>query len=221
MSNWIKNLLILSVGFPSFGFAVDSGSNDKVSPITIQWIDNLKGDFSFRTKWSYSEEVYRNEYGQLSCDGLCPEGIESMKDDDGKIYPDSLTKFYQLVDTTHHFHSISCEAWCYEWGGTDFITAKQTDKNRIICSSQKSAGTHCSLIIEISGDACLPRIELRSISMPGLKTYYCKGGFIKIDKNSRAQGILKAEFDFDFNNTYEPDQKMFWKGKMYTLIEKQ
>ncbi|MBK8807837.1 MAG: hypothetical protein IPO21_14785 [Bacteroidales bacterium] len=220
MNKLTKHILILLIGFFSFGFTIYSGFNDKKSQIKIQWIDNLTGDFDFRTKWSYPEDVYRNKYGQLSCDGFCPKETESMKDSDGKINPDSLIRFYRLVDTTHQFHSISCEAWCYEWSGTYFITAKQTNKNQIICSTQTNAGTHCSLIFEINYDTCIPRIELNPISAPGLKTYFCKGGFIKIDRDSWAKGILKAEFNFDFNNKDEPDQKMFWKGKIYTMIEK-
>ena len=219
MSKLIKYRLFLLIGLLSLGFAINFGCNDKYSRIKIQWVDNLMGDFDFRTTWSYSEGVYRNRFGQLSCDGFCPEGIESMIGMNGKINPDSLTRFYQLVDTTHQFHSILCEAWCYEWAGTDFITAKQTNKNRIICSTQTNAGTHCSLIFEINNDNCIPRIELNSIAASGLKTYDCKDGFIKIDKNSWIKGILKAEFTFDFNNTDERDRKMFWKGKIYTRIE--
>ena len=219
MSKLIKYRLFLLIGLLLFGFAINSGCNDKDSQIKIQWVDNLKGDFDFKTKWSYPEGVYRNRFGQLSCDGFCPEGIESMIDMNGKINPDSSARFYQLVDTTHQFHSILCEAWCYEWAGTDFITAKQTNKNRIICSTQTNAGTHCSLIFEINNDTCIPRIELNSIAASGLKTYDCKGGFIKVDKDSWINGILKAEFNFVFNNTDEPDRKMFWKGKIYTLIE--
>ncbi|MBN2612915.1 MAG: hypothetical protein JXB00_15270 [Bacteroidales bacterium] len=194
---------------------------DKDCKIKIQWIANLKGDFNFRTKWSYPEGVFRNEFGQLSCDGFCPEGTESMKDSVGKIYADSLTRFYQLVDTTHQYHSISCDAWCYEWAGTDFITAKQTNKNHLTCSTHKNVGTHCSLIIEIINGTCIPRIELISISSPGLKTYFCKNGFLKIDKNLLLKGIIKAEFNFDFINSDEPNRNIFWKGKIYATIEKQ
>jgi hypothetical protein len=127
MNRLMKYILVSLIGLVTFGFVIDSRFTDKSEQIKIQWIDNLDGDFDFRTKWSYSEGIYRNEFGQLSCDGFCPEGTESMKDSEGKIHPDSLTRFYQLVDTTHQFYSISCEAWCYEWGGTDFITAKQTN----------------------------------------------------------------------------------------------
>ncbi len=219
MKKWINKILILLIGFLSFGYIIDTLNNNKDLEINIQWIDNLIGDFDFRTKWSYPDGIYKNQFGQLCCDGFCPEGTEPMKDGEGKIFTDSLTKFYQLVDTTYQFHTISCTAWCYEWAGTDFVTAKQKDKNQITCFTHSNSGTHCNLILEIINDSCIPRIELNSISSE-LKTYYCQGGFMKIDKNLWIKGILKAEFNFDFNNTDEPDRKMFWEGKIYTMIEK-
>lgn len=36
--------------------------------ILITWQDSIAGDFSF--KEDYPEGVYKNEFGQLSCDGL-------------------------------------------------------------------------------------------------------------------------------------------------------
>lgn len=215
MNKFCKLLLILSVGFSNL---LCRGPEPCMK---TRWIDTLNGDFDFRTKWSYPEGVSRNEFGQLSCAGFCPEGTESMFGNDGKIHPDSLPKFYRLVDTTHQFHSISCEAWCYEWAGTDFITAKQTDTNQVLCSTMTSAGTHCSLILKIRGGTCVPSIEIKSISAPGVKTYYCGNGFITIERNSWTKGILKADFNFTFNNTDEPGRNMFWKGKIYTAIEKQ
>lgn len=219
MNKILKRVLIIILGLSSFRFII-SNCNNSNKPLKIQWIENLKGDFDFKNQWSYTEGIYRNRHGQLDCDGLCPEGIKSMKDEQGKIYPDSLTRFYQLVDTTHQFHSILSEAECYEWAGTDFIKAKQTNKNEIVCYTQTNAATHSSLILEISNDFCAPRIELRSISEPDPKIYYCKGGYIKIDSNLYKQNILKAEFSFDFKNTDEVEKRMFWKGKIYTSIEK-
>lgn len=209
-------LIIVSI---LFGISNLSCQSNRDNQIHIEWVNDLKGDFDFRTKWSYPEGIYRNQFGQLTCDGMCPEEIKSMMDNDGKINSDSLVRFYQLVDTTHQYHTISCEAWCYEWAGTDFIKAKQTNKNQIVCSPVMNSGTHCSLIIDIKDDICVPRIELMSIAAPGLKNYYCKGGFIRIDKNSWIKGIIKAQFTFDFNNTDDPEQEMFWKGKIYTTIE--
>ncbi len=220
MTQVLKYILITLTGLTLSGFVIFLGSNDKSRPIKIEWINELKGDFDFKTDWSYPEGVYLNSYGQLDCDGFCPEGIESLKDNEGRIFPDSLTKFYQLLDTTHQLHSIQSEASCYEWGGTDFIKAKQTDDDHVICSTQMNAATHCGLIFEIKDNLCVPRIELNSVSAHGIKTYYCNGGFIKIDKERWESGILKAEFDFVFNNTDEPDQKMFWEGKIYAAIEK-
>jgi hypothetical protein len=220
MSIQIKYVVVLLSGLFLLGFDNDSFFNDNGVQIQIQWIDNLKGDFHFRTQWSYPEGIYRNKFGQLSCDGFCPDGIESMKDDDGKIHTDSLARFYQLVDTTHQFHTIQCKAWCYEWAGTDFIKAVKTENDHVICHTMTNSGTHCSLILEIVKDNCLPRIELNSVASPGIKTYYCKGGFIKMDKECWKQNIVKAEFNFDFMNTDEPDQTIFWEGKIYTKIDK-
>lgn len=219
MNKLIKHILIILISFLSLGFVSDSEINYKKLKIKIQWTDSLNDDYDFIKNWNYPDGIYRNNYGQLSCDGLCPDETEFMKDKNGKIYLDSLTRFYQLVDTTHLFHSILCEAWCYEWAGTDFITAKQMNKNQIICSTKTNIMTHCCLILEIDENTCIPVIELNSISASVLKTYYCKTGYIKIDKDSLKNGILKAEFNFDFNNTDELDRKMYWKGKIYTTIE--
>jgi hypothetical protein len=95
----------------------------KATPIRIKWVANLNGNFSFRHKWEYPEGVFRNKYGQISCDGFCPDEIESMMDKNGKIIRDSLKAFYKLVDTAHIPYSISSSAWCYEWSGTEFIDA--------------------------------------------------------------------------------------------------
>ena len=214
----MKHILILLIVILSFGFVNNKGIHDKECQIKIQWIKNLQGDFDFRTKWSYPEGIYRNKSGQLVCDGFCPEGTELMRDSEGKIFPDSLPRYYQLVDTIRRFHSVLCEAWCYEWAGTDFVEAKRLNKEQVICYTLMNAGTHCSLILELNNDVCIPRIELNSISSPGVKTYYCRGGYIKIDKCCWTKGILKADFNFDFNNTDEPEHKMYWKGKIYTIL---
>jgi hypothetical protein len=216
----IRYLLLLLITIPSLGFTTDSNA-PKSCPIRIQWVDTLQGDFSFTKNWNYPEGVYRNDFGQLDCDGMCPDEIEAMKDSNGKIYPASLKRFYKLLDTTHQFHSIACEAWCYEWAGTDFITSVKSDNNRIICTTQTTAATHCSLILEIINDTCIPRIELTSIAAPGLKIYAGKSGSITIDKTLWKKGIMKAEFNFDFNNTSEPGRKIFWKGKIHTLLVKE
>ena len=66
---------------------------DETKWISIKWVDNIENDFSFKERWSYPEGVYKNKFGQLSCDGICPPEIDQMKNEEGKIYPDSLKAF--------------------------------------------------------------------------------------------------------------------------------
>jgi len=194
--------------------------NKKSNPeeVPIKWVDNLKGDFSFKNSWSYPEGIYRNEFGQLSCDGICPSEIYNMMDKEGRIYEDSLESFYQLVDTTYLFHSIKCEAWTYEWGGTDYITAQRINKDTVVCFTEDNAATHSSLNLIITKNTVKSTIVLNGINDFDTKTYKCKSGQMSIDKNIWNQGILKVTFDFDFYHT-EDSNRMYWKGKIYTRIE--
>lgn len=112
--------------------------------LRIEWVEALEGDYAFAKAWDYPEGVYRNEHGQLSCDGFCPERTDAMKDSTGRIYNDSLSVFYALVDTTHRFHTLQGSAECYEYAGADYMTA-QRQHDTVFCYSLCSAATHCSL----------------------------------------------------------------------------
>jgi hypothetical protein len=187
--------------------------------ISIKWVDNLTGDFSFKDNWSYLEGIYRNEFGQLSCDGLCPPEIDEMKDENGKIYEDSLESFYKLVDTTHLFHSIESEAWTYEWAGTDYIIVERKNKDTVVCFTKNNAATHSCLHLIITKNTVTPTIIINSItSNSDTKTYTCKCGKMLIDKELWKQGILKARFDFEFYHN-ENSNKMYWKGNIYAEIK--
>ncbi len=196
-----------------------TGGNQESTEIKIQWVDNLTGDFSFKDKWSYPEGVFRNEFGQLSCDGLCPPEIDNMKDENGKIFADSLDAFYNLVDTTHFFHSINSEAQIYEWGGADFVTVERFNEDTVICFSQNNAATHSSLNLTIVGNMVKPTIVLTSVSaLNNTKTYNCSNGTMIIDKNLWKNEILKASFDFEFKDDENPSVAMWWRGKIYAKI---
>ena len=188
------------------------------TPITIKWADYLAGDFSFTKKWSYPEGVYKNEYGQLSCDGLCPPEIDAMKDSTGRIYANSLQAFYAIIDTTHQAHSIECEARCYEYDGTDFIEVNRLSNNSFHCFTLTSISTHCSLNIDIVRDSCYATIDLNSIDTSGNEIFYCKNGNITIDKNLWKEGIMKAVFSFNFENKGNPKEPVYWKGKIYARL---
>jgi len=188
--------------------------------IIIQWTNNLSGNFSFRYKWDYPESVFKNNFGQLSCDGNCPVGIDVMKDDEGRIYKDSLKAFYRIVDTSHQYHSIQCDAWCYEWAGTDYIDVIQ-DGDSIHCATVCNIATHCSLHLDFVKDKCYPFIDLNSIVLGGGAAYPCTGGYLKIDKELFAKGIMKAEFSFYFEHIENPQRPIYWKGRIYSKIKKQ
>ena len=196
-------------------------SNKKLNSeeVSIKWVDNLSGDFSFKDNWSYPEGVYKNEFGQLSCDGFCPPETDKMKDENGKIYENSLEAFYELVDTTHIFHSLKSDAWTYEWAGTNYIIAERINEDTIVCFTQNNAGTHSSLNLIITKNTVRPTIVLNSIiGENSEKTYYCKGGQMVIDKKLWNEGILKATFDFDFYHN-ENSNEMYWKGSIYAKIK--
>jgi hypothetical protein len=186
--------------------------------IKIQWTENIPGDFSFTTKWSYPENIFKNSFGQLCCDGSCPETLSAMQDSVGRIPAASLQKYYRLFDTTHQFHTIAGTAWCYEWAGCDFIKAERISDTLVRLVTLQNAGTHCSLVLIIAGDVCTPSIELTGIASPGTRIYKCRNGSIKIDRKSWSKNIVKAEFSFNFLNTDEPGRKMFWNGKIFTPI---
>lgn len=86
--------IFLTIGFISCGLNSNKDERVKSGEIEISWVDNLPGDFSFAKNWDYPEGVYRNEFGQLSCDGLCPQEVDRMMDENGKIYEDSFTAFF-------------------------------------------------------------------------------------------------------------------------------
>ncbi len=114
----IRLLLILSLF--SFFFLCFKDKGKKVD-LNITWVKNLRGDFSFVTNWSYKTTLVKNDINQLICDGICSPKAKNMLDSLGHIPQDSITKYYQLVDTNHYFHTLQSKTNCYEWGSSNFI----------------------------------------------------------------------------------------------------
>lgn len=136
-----------------------------------------------------------------------------MKDENGKIYNDSLKAFYQLVDTSHQFHSIQSDAWTYEWAGTNFITFERVSKDSIVCYTHTNIATHCILNLIIIKDIIKPLIFLNSMVPNDTKTYPCNGGQIAIDRKLWNKGIVKAEFNFTFEHKKILTNSCIGKGK--------
>jgi len=206
----MKYFLILLI-FPIISLSIPDQKE-----IKIEWADNLEGDFSFSEEWSYAENVFINEFGQLVCDGFCGEEFQNMRDENGRIFDDSLNRYYQLLDTAHYYHTISCDAQSYEFTGTDYIETINLGNDTIRCYTMCNAGTHSSLIFDIINNKCTPIIELNSITSIEKQLFPLDGGYIKIDKAYWEKGILKAEFNFTFINSEFP---MWWKGRIYTPIK--
>ena len=188
--------------------------------IIITWVDSVAGDYSFNHEWSYASQGLINKYGQFICDGDCPGEICGMRDSTGKIYQDSIAAYYRKIDTTHLFHSIKCDAWCYEFGECDFIDVISNHDSTLHLATAINVATHCSLNLTIKNGICVPTIKLISIIRGGDAIYYCKTGYLKIDKLFWKKQILKGEFSFDFYHPENPKQKMFWKGNIYIDISK-
>lgn len=193
---------------------------NETGKIRITWIEDLSGDFTFKENWDYPEGIYRNDFGQLSCDGICPPEIERMKDENGRIFKDSLDAFYNLVDTTHQYYSIHSEAQCYEWAGTNFVTARKINNDTTVCFTHNNAATHSCLNLIITKEHCTPTLELNSVANPGnIIIYACKSGQIEIDKELWNKGVIKAIFNFTFDEKENTDKLLYWKGKIYAEIE--
>jgi len=190
--------------------------------VKINWVKKLKGDFSFTQKWEYPLGVEKKEDGKAGCadGGFCPQRCYGMLDSNGIVLKDSAGIFYQLLDTTHIPYSIECDAWCYEYAGTNVINTYKRFET-VTVYSQPGIATHCILVLELQDDICVPFIALNSIIQDGNETFYYQSGNITIDKTEFKKGILKAEFDLVFKNTLEPDKPIYWKGKLYSPILKQ
>jgi hypothetical protein len=189
-------------------------------PIAIRWVAHLPGDFSFRHQWSFPPGVEAKADGRAGCadGGFCPERCQAMLDPNGVVRPNSAQVFYQLLDTTHRFHTTQGQAWCYEWAGTDFIEVWRLGPNSVACATATNEATHCSLQLQITKGVCRANIVLRSIAQGGDATYLGRDGTIYIDQKLWQKGILKASFRFDFSHPENPRQPMYWHGKIYALI---
>ncbi len=190
-------------------------STDKIDLI---WEEHLEGDFSFTEQWKYPEYVYRNQWGQLSCDGLCPEESWDMKDSTGRIKEDSLSRFYELVDTTHQYFNVSCETRCYEVLDVHYASCSGT-ADSILCSTHCNMATHSSLSISIVDGEATAWIHFNSITNIEPMFFYCSDGMVTVDQYALKEGVFKAIFDLKFRNTLEPEKPLFWKGKMEVPIE--
>lgn len=204
-------------------------SQDPDSLIKVEFVESLEGDFSFVNKWDYRSGVIRNPDGSFQC-GLCDYRVDKMRDAAGNILPDSLSAYYQLVDTTHYSHTLECEAQCYEFAGSNYAYVFKRKDGSISIFTGCNIATHSSLEIELSGTKATSLIVLNSITTRGEKTkdglfsdgkirYKCSGGTLRIDSKMLKKNVFKAEFDLTFVNHENANFPIWWKGKIMAPIQ--
>jgi hypothetical protein len=215
-------IILLSIIICSFKFSKYESHKNIADKFEINWVEKIDTNFDFTNNWSYPENVFRNNYGQLICDNNCPNEIDGMIDEEGKIKKESLNAFYEIIDTTHLFHSLKSESNAPEFAGSDFIQVTRQNEKKTKINTSTNVGTHSNLNIEIDGSKFTAWIDLYSITSIGNHKFTISKGNLIIERKSWEQGILKAEFDFTFENTLNQIRKKTfnWKGKMLKEIEK-
>lgn len=193
------------------------------SQITWNWVSRIDDDFSFVQEWGYPEGIYTNEWGQLSCDGICPTEIDRMKDSKGRIYDDSLSAFYAIIDTTHRFFSHQGTVRAYEYGEMNYAFYEEHGE-KIYLQTEMNASTHTSLHIEFDPDPTskLPfkaYLIYNSIKNQKPITYLGTGGTIDISKQGIENGIIQMRFDLEFQHLSNDSQgPQTWEGRI--LLER-
>jgi hypothetical protein len=189
----------------------------KVNTVQILMKDVSGGDFDFQNDWSYPQNVFKSQWGELVCNWICPPELDEMRAEDGKILEDSLTAYYRLLDTTHLPHTIKCEADMYEFTGTNFIEFRET-KNGVVGRTGISASTHSTLNIQIEGVVCTAWVDYNSVRNIGRQRFELQQGRVLLDKTSFSEGILKGSFDFRFVNHLDPKVSLSWRGTILSPV---
>jgi hypothetical protein len=209
----IATVVIITV----FTLSVDLENDRPLQFLPIQLVDKIDADFSFIEDWDYDWGIYENQYGQLSCDGFCPDRAYDMKID-GRIPEDSLTAFYEVVDTSHLHYTMQSEAQMYEWTGCDYIYICRNPHGFIFAETEITPGTHSTLYCEIFNGAAQVWANYNSISAQQPRDFLLKSGFIKVENKAYQSDTIKAQFDLEFLNTLESDNPLTWKGLIYAPI---
>ncbi|PHR28237.1 MAG: hypothetical protein COA38_12370 [Fluviicola sp.] len=186
--------------------------------VSWNWVRQMDNDFSFVEKWEYDEGIYVNKWGQLSCDGLCPIEIDVLKDEQGRIIDDSLSKFYSIIDTTHRYFTHEGIVRAYEFDACNHVYAKKHDY-RIHLQTKVGIATHTSLHIEFFPDPG-SKIPFRayliynSIRDQAPKKYFATNGTIDISSEALYNGMIQMSFDLEFELDEDDLLPQTWKGKI-------
>lgn len=211
----IKLLSIITLF--SFLFLSFKDKSKKVD-LNITWVNKLEGDFNFTKNWSYKTHLVKNDMNQLICDGICSQKSRNILDSMGRIPQDSISKYYQLIDTNHYYHTFQSKTNCYEWGTSNFIHFNKRQKT-IYGYSELNESTHCTLKLILHDHRINAWIEYNSVANAKNYIFPLKAGKFILDKNYFKKGVLKAKFKLHFINKKEHNKPIQWEGLICTKIE--
>lgn len=186
--------------------------------IEISWFTNLKGNFSFASKWSYAANVGLNDAQQIACIQNCSERVQKMMSDDGLIISDSTDTYYQIVDSTRKYHTLESRSTLTDWKPSNFIKVRKYGNFIVEGSVLADSTSKCSVFFRIKDNFLTAWAYHKSDN--GKSTIFrLNGGKIFLDDAAFSKGIFKATFSFTFENEVNSLKPLYWSGKIYTKIE--
>jgi hypothetical protein len=124
-----------------------------------------------------------------------------------------------LLDTSHLYHTLLCEANAYEFAGADYFHVYK-DSGKFFGFSETGIATHSSLELDYRNGRLKAFVVLNSIMQSnGKQIFNATSGYLKIDRTYFNRDTLKAFFDFQFYNHLEPKNPLWWKGWIYSPIQ--
>lgn len=202
------------------GFLLKSSSINTKDDIQIEisWFTNLKGNFSFASKWSYASNVGLNDAQQIACLQNCSDRVQKMMDEEGLIISDSTDAYYQIVDSTRKYHTLESRSTLYDWKPSNFIKVRRYGNFVLEGSVIQDSSSNCSLFFRIK-DSYLTAWAYHKHDKGEFKIFRLNGGKFFLDTEAFDKGIFKATFSFTFDNDINSLKPLFWSGKIHAKIE--
>ena len=184
--------------------------------IPLSWFTDLKGDYSFASKWEFSRDIKINDFNQIICEPCSPR-TSKMLDRRQKIIADSMVVFYKEIDSSKHYYSLESRCTAENWEETNFISVRKYGDFIIEGNVLNNENNSFSLFFRIKNDFVTSWIYCKSENGESSILSLKEGKFF-IDKIAFDKGILKAKFSFVYNNPKNSLKALYWSGKMYSKI---
>ena len=205
--------LLITLLFPLLGWA-------QINFITAV---DCELDSASTRGWEYQEGIFTNKWGQLSCDGFCPREIDLMKNDQGRIFDDSLTAFYSYIDTTHRHFTLERSNEPYEYGQAHYMITEKRD-GKLFLRSEMNLALNTSIHIEFDPS---PENSFKlktyliyySLSDQPPRTFNLLSGQVEFCEQAYNEGFLQLKFDLNFETEQWSKEKFQnWNGKIFIAL---